>query len=84
MGLIVSAHQTATVNVRGHNFTADFLPIAGELPTVLRLWLVGYQIDVLQIISDDALHFVRVEVQKRYRDIEICRAHSIDLERLES
>ena len=55
----MSAHQSATVHVRGHDFTVDFLPVADKLPTLIRLWLPEYPDDVLKIIDDDTLLLIR-------------------------
>jgi hypothetical protein len=80
----MSAHQTAAVHVRGHDFTVDYLPNKGALPTVLRLWLSEYPDDVLRIIDVDTLVLIRVECQKRQIENEQYIARAIDLERLES
>lgn len=79
----MSAHQSATVHVRGHDFAVDFLPNHGALPTVLRLWLQEYPDDVLKIIDVDTLVLIRMECQKRHAEKEKCIAHAIELERLE-
>lgn len=80
----MSAHQTATVHVRGHDFTVDYLPVRGALPTIIRLWLSDYFDDVLKIIDVDTLVLIRVECQKRQMKNEQYIARAIDLERLES
>lgn len=79
----MSAHQTATVHVRGHDFTADYLPARGALPTVIRLWLQEYPDDVLRIIDPEVLVLIRMECQKRQAEKEKCIAHAIELERLD-
>lgn len=79
----MSAHQSTTVHVRGHDFTADYLPNAGALPTIIRLWLSEYPDDVLKIIGVDTLVLIRMECQKRHAENEKCIAHAIELERLE-
>lgn len=78
------SHQTATVHVCGHEFSADYLPTSGKLPTIIRLWLDGHPEDVLRIIDDDTLIMIRVECQKRHNENERYIAHAIDQERLES
>lgn len=79
----MSAHQSTTVHVRAHNFTVDYLPNAGALPTVLRLWLQEYPDDVLRIIDVDTLVLIRMEVQKKDKEREACIAHAVELERLD-
>ena len=79
----MSYHQSATVHVRGHLFTVDFLPNRGALPTVLRLYLADYPDDVLRIIDVDTLVLIRVEAQKRQAEQEMYIARAIELERLE-
>lgn len=80
----MSAHQTATVHVRGHDFTVDYLPNRGALPTVLRLYIGDYPVDVLRVIDVNILVLIRVECQKRQMENEQYIARAIDLERLES
>lgn len=80
----MSAHQTATVHVRGHEFTVDYLPARGALPTVLRLWLGEYPDDVLKIVDVDTLVLIRMEAQKRHAEHEQYIARAIELERLEA
>lgn len=80
----MTAHQTTSVHVRGHDFTVDYLPNAGALPTVLRLWLQEYPDDVLRIIDVDTLVLIRVEAQKKDKEREACIAHAVEQERLES
>jgi len=79
----MSAHQTAVVHVRSHEFTVDFLPNKGALPTVLRLWLGDYPDDVLRVIDVDTLVLIRVECQKRQAEQEMYIAHAIEQERTE-
>lgn len=80
----MSAHQTTSVIVRGHLFTVDYLPNAGALPTVLRLYLAEYPDDVLRIINPEVLTLIRMECQKKDKEREACIAHAVELERLES
>ncbi len=80
----MSAHQTATVHVRGHDFTVDFLPLENKLPTLLRLFLSEYPDDVLRVIDEDTLVLIRVECQKRQREQEAYIAHAIEAERMEA
>jgi hypothetical protein len=80
----MSAHQTATVHVRGHDFTVDYLPNAGALPTIIRLWLQEYPDDVLKIVDINTLMLIRMECQKRQAENEQYIARAIEMERLES
>lgn len=80
----MSAHQTATVHVRGHDFTADFLPLENKLPTLLRLFLSEYPDDVLRIIDEDTLVLISVECQKRQREQEAYIARCIEHEQVEA
>jgi len=80
----MSAHQSATVHVRGHDFTVDFLPVADKLPTLIRLWLPEYPDDVLKIIDDDTLLLIRAAAKQRHAENEQYIAHAIDLERMEA
>ncbi len=80
----MSAHQSATVHVRGHDFTVDFLPVDGKLPTLIRLWLPEYPDDVLKIIDDDTLLLIRAAAKQRHAENEQYIAHAIELEELES
>jgi hypothetical protein len=80
----MSAHQSATVHVRGHDFTVDFLPVADKLPTLIRLWLPEYPDDVLRIIDEDTLILIRVECQKRQREQEAYIARCIEHEQVEA
>ena len=80
----MSDHQSATVHVRGHLFTVDYLPARGALPTVLRLYIGDYPDDVLRVIDVDTLVLIRVEAQKRQAENEQYIARAIEMERLES
>lgn len=84
MGAAVSAHQTAAVHVRGHDFTVDFLPVTDKLPTLIRLWLPEYPDDVLQIIDDDTLLLIRAAAKQRHAENEQYIAHAIELEEVQS
>ena len=79
----MSAHQTTSVIVRGHLFTVDYLPNAGALPTLIRLWLSEYPDDVLRIIDPEVLVLIRMEAQKRSAENEMYIARQIEMERSE-
>lgn len=80
----MTAHQSTAVHVRGHDFAVDYLPVAGALPTVLRLFLSEYPDDVINIVNPEVLVLIRMECQKKDKEREACIAHAVELERLES
>lgn len=80
----MSAHQTATVQVRGHSFSVDFLPENNRLPTVLRLWIGEHPDDVLRVIDDETLDHIRIECVKRQREQDAFIARCEAQERLEA
>lgn len=78
------SYSTATVMVRGHDFSADYVPgIPGEQPVIIRLGLPGYPDNVLDIINDDTLGLIRVECAKRLRDELAFIARVLEQERSE-
>lgn len=81
----MSAHQSAVVHVRGHEFTVYFVIDAGSvMPKITRLFLAGYIDDVLQIVSAEVQHLIRAEAMRKRREQEVYVARAIELERLES
>lgn len=79
----MAANLSACVHVRGHDFTAYFIPVDGKRPAIVRLFLAGYPDDVLRIIDEDTLVLIGVEVLKAHRDQESYVARRVDMEKLE-